>query len=77
MTGLARTQFFLNLLIFVVLDEEEGAEANPGCSLCGICRICTCLHYEFLKTPIGMLKLVELILALAIQYTLTTHAKPE
>ena len=62
----------------VFLDEdEETAELTPGCSICGICRVCTCLHYEFLKTPIGMLKLVELVLALVIQYTLTAHAKPE
>lgn len=67
----------MRLTVCLVLDEEEAAEVNPGCSLCGICRVCTCLHYEFLKTPIGMLKLVELILALFIQYTLTSHAKPE
>jgi len=51
-------------------DEEY---QGPGCGLCGICRICTCITLDFVKTPVGILKTVELIFCMIIQNILSEY----
>jgi len=52
-------------------SSEESS--GPGFSVCGVCRVCTCLSLDFVKTPIGIMKLAELVLCLVIQNILTKH----
>ena len=64
-------------IILTLLEEDPERDSPPGCNICGMCRVCTCLHYDFLKTPVGLIKLAEFVLAVFLHYTLVTYAKPE
>ena len=73
-------------------DEES---LGPGFSVCGICRVCTCIKLgeqtealfvnmftsdlikslDFVKTPVGIIKVAELILCLIINNILTKYGE--
>ena len=41
-------------------DVETGF-IKDGFSLCGVCRVCTCLKWSFLSTSVGVVKTLELV----------------
>jgi len=53
-------------------DEES---LGPGFSVCGICRVCTCIKLDFVKTPVGIIKVAELVLCLIINNILTKYGE--
>ncbi|XP_023319612.1 protein singles bar [Eurytemora carolleeae] len=47
---------------------SSAGRAEAGFSICGFCRVCTCLHSGFLKTPTGAVKLLEFLFGLVCQF---------
>lgn len=50
-----------------------GSSGQPGFDLCGVCRVCTCLHTGFLKTPTAAVKIIEFIIGLTCQFLLLKY----
>jgi len=46
---------------------------SPGCSLCGICRCCTCISLGFFATPTGVVKIIEFIFGVICQMLLLQY----
>ena len=47
--------------------RSQAPDDGPGCSLCGICRVCTCISLGFFSTPTGVVKGVELLMGALCQ----------
>jgi len=56
------------------LSPASGAErGQAGFDLCGVCRVCTCLHTGFLKTPTAVVKMIEVLIGLICQFLLLKY----
>ena len=34
---------------------------RDGCNCCGVCRVCTCIKWAFIFSPLGAIKVAELV----------------
>eukprot|EP00088_Acartia_fossae_P071215 TRINITY_DN9733_c0_g1_i3.p1 TRINITY_DN9733_c0_g1~~TRINITY_DN9733_c0_g1_i3.p1 ORF type:complete len:234 (-),score=26.70 TRINITY_DN9733_c0_g1_i3:379-1014(-) len=51
----------------------SSGQQQAGWDLCGMCRVCTCLHAGFLRTPTAAVKIIEFLIGLTCQFLLLKY----
>ena len=50
----------------IQIQRLNVTQSQDGVSCCGVCRICTCIKWRFAFTPLGIVKLLEIVSYLVI-----------
>merc|ERR1712123_203061 len=56
-----------------LMTQTPPNSEKPGCSLCGICRCCTCVSLGFFSTPTGVIKSLEFVFGVVSQLLLLKY----
>jgi hypothetical protein len=46
---------------FQIRPIRRVTNEREGCSCCGVCRVCTCIKWGFVFSPLGIIKIAELV----------------
>jgi len=49
---------------------SQAPDPEAGFNICGVCRVCTCMHNGFIKTPTGIIKTLEVVIGFVCLFLL-------
>ena len=45
----------------IQIQRVQVNQDREGISCCGVCRVCTCIKWGFVFSPLGVIKLAEIV----------------